>query len=78
MSDITQLLSAIDASDPKAADQLLPLVYEELRKLAAVRIANEKPGQTLQPTDRSWCLGGAACTGWAFTPSRFFAAQPVS
>ena len=50
MSDITQLLSAIDASDPKAADQLLPLVYEELRKLAAVRIANEKPGQTLQPT----------------------------
>ena len=50
MSDVTQLLHAIDAGDPKAADQLLPLVYEELRKLAAVRMANEKMGQTLQPT----------------------------
>jgi len=50
VSDVTQLLSAIDAGDPKAADQLLPLVYEELRKLAVVRMANEKPGQTLQPT----------------------------
>ena len=50
MSDVTLLLSAIDAGDPKAADQLLPLVYEELRKLAAVRMTNEKPGQTLQPT----------------------------
>jgi len=50
MSDVTQLLSAIDAGDPKAADQLLPLVYDELRKLAVVRMANEKPGQTLQPT----------------------------
>ncbi len=50
MSEVTELLSAIDAGDPKAADQLLPLVYEELRKLAVVRMANEKPGQTLQPT----------------------------
>jgi RNA polymerase sigma factor (TIGR02999 family) len=50
MSDVTQLLSAIDAGDPKAADQLLPLVYGELRKLAIVRMANGKPGQTLQPT----------------------------
>ena len=50
MSDVTELLSAIDAGDPKAADQLLPLVYGELRKLAIVRMANEKPGQTLQPT----------------------------
>ncbi len=50
MSDVSQLLSALDAGDPKAADQLLPLVYEELRKLAVVRMANEKPGQTLQPT----------------------------
>src|SRR5882672_11350144 len=50
MSDVTQLLNAIDAGDPKAADQLLPLVYEELRKLAVVRMANEKLGQTLQPT----------------------------
>ena len=50
MSEVTQLLSAIDAGDPKAGAQLLPLVYEELRKLAVVRMANEKPGQTLQPT----------------------------
>ena len=50
MSDVTQLLNAIDAGDPKAADQLLPLVYDELRKLAVVRMANEKAGQTLQPT----------------------------
>jgi RNA polymerase sigma factor (TIGR02999 family) len=50
MSDATQLLSAIDAGDPKAADQLLPLVYEELRKLAASKMGQEKPGQTLQAT----------------------------
>ena len=50
MSDITQLLSAIDAGDPQAADQLLPLVYQELRKLAGAKLAQEKPGQTLQPT----------------------------
>ena len=50
MPDITQLLNAIDAGEPKAADQLLPLVYEELRKLAVVRMANEKASQTLQPT----------------------------
>jgi hypothetical protein len=50
VSDVTQLLNAIDSGDPKAADQLLPLVYEELRKLAVVRMANEKAGQTLQPT----------------------------
>src|SRR5688572_1639199 len=48
--DVTQLLNAVDAGDPKAADQLLPLVYGELRKLAVVRMANEKAGQTLQPT----------------------------
>lgn len=50
MSDATQLLSAIDAGDPRASEELLPLVYEELRKLAALRMANEKPGQTLQAT----------------------------
>ena len=50
MPDVTHLLNAIEAGEPKAADQLLPLVYEELRKLAAVRLANEKLGQTLQPT----------------------------
>ncbi len=50
MSDVTQLLNAIDTGDPKAADQLLPLVYDELRKLAAAKMAQEKPGQTLQAT----------------------------
>ncbi len=50
MSEVTQLLNAIEAGKRDAADQLLPLVYEELRKLAAVRMANEKAGQTLQPT----------------------------
>jgi RNA polymerase sigma factor (TIGR02999 family) len=50
MSDVTQILSAIDQGDPHAAARLLPLVYEELRKLAAVRLAQEKPGQTLEAT----------------------------
>jgi len=50
VSDVTRILEAIEQGDPKAADELLPLVYEELRKLAAARMANEKPGQTLQPT----------------------------
>ena len=52
MSDVTQLLHAMDAGDARAADRLLPLVYEELRKLAAVRMAQEKPAQTLQATAR--------------------------
>jgi RNA polymerase sigma factor (TIGR02999 family) len=50
MSEVTQLLSAIDQGDPKAADQLLPLVYDELRKLAAAKLVHEQPGQTLQAT----------------------------
>src|SRR5262245_52366515 len=50
MSDVTLLLSAIEQGDPDAASQLLPLVYDELRKLAAAQLADEKPGQTLQPT----------------------------
>ena len=50
MADVTQILSQIEQGDPSAADQLLPLVYEELRKLAAVKMAQEKPGQTLQAT----------------------------
>ena len=50
MSDATRILSAASAGDPRAAEQLLPLVYDELRKLAAARLAREKPGQTLQPT----------------------------
>jgi len=47
---VTQLLNAIDSGDPKAAEELLPLVYEELRRLAAHKLADEKPGQTLQAT----------------------------
>jgi RNA polymerase sigma factor (sigma-70 family) len=50
MSDVTRILSQIDSGDPAAAEQLLPLVYEELRKLAAAKLAHEKPGQTLQAT----------------------------
>ena len=50
MSDVTRILSQIDAGDPSAAEQLLPLVYDELRKLAAAKLAHEKPGQTLQAT----------------------------
>jgi RNA polymerase sigma factor (TIGR02999 family) len=50
MSEVTRILSAIDQGDPQAADQLLPLVYDELRRLAAARLAHEKPGQTLQAT----------------------------
>jgi RNA polymerase sigma factor (TIGR02999 family) len=50
MTDVTRLLNAIDAGDPHAAGQLLPLVYDELRRLAAQRLAREKPGQTLEPT----------------------------
>jgi RNA polymerase sigma factor (TIGR02999 family) len=48
--DVTRILEAAQAGDAKAADELLPLVYEELRKLAAAHMANEKAGQTLQPT----------------------------
>jgi RNA polymerase sigma factor (TIGR02999 family) len=50
MSEVTGILSAIEQGDPHAADQLLPLVYDELRKLAAQKLAQEKPGQTLQAT----------------------------
>jgi RNA polymerase sigma factor (TIGR02999 family) len=50
MSEVTRILSAIEHGDPQAAAQLLPLVYDELRKLAAIRLAAEKPGQTLQAT----------------------------
>lgn len=50
MSDVTQILSQIESGDPSAADQLLPLVYDELRKLAAIKMAQENPGQTLQAT----------------------------
>src|SRR4051812_30767345 len=50
MNDVTRILSEIEHGDPQAAEQLLPLIYDELRKLAAQRLAHEKPGQTLQAT----------------------------
>src|SRR5262245_41631488 len=50
MSEVTRILSAIEQGDPSAAEQLLPLVYDELRQLAAQKLAQEKPGQTLQAT----------------------------
>jgi RNA polymerase sigma factor (TIGR02999 family) len=50
MSEVTRLLEAAERGEPQAAEDLLPVVYEELRRLAAARMADEKPGQTLQPT----------------------------
>jgi RNA polymerase sigma factor (TIGR02999 family) len=50
MSDVTRILSQLEQGDPQAAEKLLPLVYDDLRKLAAVKLAQEKPGQTLQAT----------------------------
>src|SRR5947199_3449220 len=50
MNEVTRILSAIDAGDPRAAQHLLPLVYDELRRLAAAQVAREKPGQTLDAT----------------------------
>ena len=50
MNDVTQILSQIESGNPAAAEQLLPLVYEELRKLATAKLRHEKPGQTLQAT----------------------------
>src|ERR671929_708661 len=50
MTEVTRILSALERGDPHAAERLLPLVYEELRRLAATKLAQEKPGQTLQAT----------------------------
>jgi hypothetical protein len=50
MNEVTRILSGIEAGDPHAAEQLLPLVYDELRKLASQKLGQEKPGQTLQAT----------------------------
>jgi RNA polymerase sigma factor (TIGR02999 family) len=78
MNDVTRILSAIEAGEPQAADKLLPLVYRELRKLAAARLANEKPGQTLQPTALVHeafvrLVGGEAQQAWN-SRGHFFAA----
>jgi len=68
MSEVTQILCAVQQGDPRAADQLLPLVYDELRKLAACKMARESPGQTLQPTalvHEAWLrLSGGADRAW--------------
>jgi len=50
MTDVTRILSVVEEGDPSAAEQLLPLIYDELRRLAAAKLARERPGQTLQPT----------------------------
>ena len=69
MSDVTQILQQIESGDPSAAEQLLPLVYEELRKLAAAKLAQEKPGQTLQATalvnEAYLRLVGSEDPGWS-------------
>src|SRR5262249_17933593 len=69
MSEVTRILSAIEQGDPSAADQLLPLVYDELRNLAAQKLAQEKPGQTLQATALVHeaylrLVGGEATSNW--------------
>jgi RNA polymerase sigma factor (TIGR02999 family) len=78
MNDVTRVLSAIEAGDLQAAEQLLPLVYDELRKLAAQRLAHEKPGHTLQPTALVHeaylrLVGGGGARGWTGR-GHFFAA----
>jgi RNA polymerase sigma factor (TIGR02999 family) len=68
MSDVTRILDRVQQGDPKVADELLPLVYEELRKLAAAKMAREAPGQTLQATalvHEAWIrLGGENQPAW--------------
>src|SRR3954471_5341079 len=77
MSDVTRILSAIQAGEPHAASALLPLVYDELRKLAAARLSNEPAGQTLQPTalvhEAYLRLVGNGDAGWD-SRGHFFAA----
>jgi len=68
VSDVTRILDRVQQGDPKAAEELLPLVYEELRRLAAARMAHEAPGQTLQPTalvHEAWLrLAGSEKQSW--------------
>ena len=82
MSDVTHILSQIESGDPSAAEQLLPLVYDELRKLAAARMAQESPGQTLQATALVHeayvrLVGGQHDQGWD-NRGHFFAAAAES
>jgi RNA polymerase sigma factor (TIGR02999 family) len=78
MSDVTQILDAIRRGDAQAANELLPLVYEELRKLAAARMANERAGHTLQPTalvHEAWLrLAGNDANAQFANRAHFFAA----
>ncbi len=78
MSEATQLIHAIENGDSRAAHKLFPLVYDELRKLAAQRLAQEKPGQTLQPTalvhEAYLRLAGAPVPQQFNGPNHFFAA----
>ena len=77
MSEVTRVLNAIDQGDPHAADQLFPLVYDELRQLAALKLAHETPGQTLQATalvhEAYLRLVGAHDPGWE-SRGHFYAA----
>ena len=66
MSEVTRILSAIEQGDPQAAEQLLPLVYGELRKLAAQKLAQEKPGQTLQATALLGISQSTAEADWTY------------
>jgi RNA polymerase sigma factor (TIGR02999 family) len=82
MSELTKIMQAMDAGDPQAAEKLLPLVYEELRKLATAHLANEQPGQTLQPTALVHeaylrLVGGANAEQWN-SRGHFFAAAAVA
>jgi RNA polymerase sigma factor (TIGR02999 family) len=82
MADVTQILNAIEQGDPHAADELLPRVYDELRKLAAAKLAGEKPGQTLQPTALVHeaylrLVGGEQASSWN-SRGHFFAAAAES
>jgi hypothetical protein len=63
MSEVTRILSAINQGDPNAASQLLPLVYDELGKLAAAKLAQEKPGQTLEATAEARANAGGDRAG---------------
>jgi RNA polymerase sigma factor (TIGR02999 family) len=82
MSDVTRILSAIERGDPNSAGQLLPLIYDELRKLAAQNLAGERPGQTLQPTALVHdaylrLVGNGAAQGWSGR-GHFFAAAATA
>jgi len=78
MSDVTQLLEAVEREEPKAAEELLPLVYEELRRLAAHKMASQPPGQTIQATalvHEAWLrIAGEEPHGWHGSKHFYFTA----